>query len=94
MSDIIDNICKAFIARPYKTNIWKIETNGSILIPNTYTSIDRLIRFLNYGDSKCKATGIFSKLEQEFNYQKINTLWKYYILNETGRTTSVEILTR
>lgn len=93
LNDVIDAIMKSIVAVPYKNNIWKIEVNSNILIPNSYTSIDRLIRFLNYGDTKCKATGMFTNLEHEYNYKKLCSIWTFYVMNELGSTTSAKIIT-
>jgi len=93
VQDIIDSIILSLVAVPYKNNLWKIEVNTNVLIPNSYTSIDRLIRFLNYGDIKCKATGMFTKLEHEYRHQKLNGIWNYFILKELGYNTTSTIIT-
>lgn len=93
VQDIIETIMKAIIAVPYKNNLWKIEVDANVLIPDSYTSIDRLIRFLNYGDIKCKATGMFTNLEHEYKHQKLNAMWNYYIMRELGHNAVSNIIT-
>lgn len=93
VTDIIDTISQSIIAVPYKNNVWKIEINSNVLIPNSYTSIDRLVRFLNYGDTKYKATGMFTNIEHEYRHQKLNALWNWFILKELGYNTSSLIIT-
>ena len=93
VQDIIDTISDAIIAVPYKNNLWKIEVNRNVVIPNSYTSIDRLIRFLNYGDIKCKATGMFTVLEHEYKHQKLNALWNYFVIKELGYNPTSNIIT-
>ena len=93
VQDIIETISDAIITVPYKNNIWKIEVNRNVVIPNSYTSIDRLIRFLNYGDTKCKATGMFTTLEHEYRHQKLNALWNYYVIKELGYNPTSNIIT-
>ena len=92
-SDLIDTIIKSIRAVPYKNNLWKIEVDGNILIPNSYTSIDRLVRFLNYGDIKCRATGMFTNLEHEYRHQKLSAMWNYYVMKELGYSPSSRIIT-
>lgn len=92
VQDIIDAIQDSLVAVPYKNNLWKIQINSNITIPNSFTSIDRFVRFLNYGDTNNKATGIFSNLENKFNHQKLNNLWKYYYMQECGGLTDVLII--
>lgn len=82
--DLIENIIDSIIATPHKNNVWKLETDNVTVIPNSYTLIEKFIRFVNYGDNKCKATGIFTNMEQEYRHQKLNALWKHYVLKEYG----------
>ena len=93
VEDIINSIMESIVAVPYKNNLWKIEVNSNELIPNSYTSIDRLIRFLNYGDTKYKATGIFTNLEHEYRHQKLNAIWNYFIMRELGHNAVSTIIT-
>lgn len=90
--DIMEAIYDSLTYTPYKNNLWKIHTDINIRIPNSYTAVDRLIRFLNYGDTYYKATGIFTKLQKEFNHQKLNSLWKIYVMNRLGIMSSVKII--
>ena len=78
----------------YKDNLWKIEINSNILIPNSYTSIDRLIRFINYGDNVCAGTGMFTKLEQEYGHHQLNAIWNYFIIKELGHPAQSKIIAR
>jgi len=93
VTDIIESISQSIIAVPYKNNLWKIEIDGNVLIPNSFTSIDRLARFLNYGDIKCRATGIFTNLEHEYRHQKLNAIWNYFIVKELGYNPTSNIIT-
>lgn len=93
VSNIINSIINSIIAIPYKNNIWKLEIDSNVLIPNSCTSIDKLIRFLNYGDNKFKATGIFTNLEHEYRHQRLNAIWNYYVLNELGYNPISTIIT-
>lgn len=79
---LMETIYSSFCFEEYKNNIWKINTDSNIIIPNTTTSIDRFIRFLDYGDTKYSPTGIFNNLKMEYSWAKINTLWKMYLLTE------------
>lgn len=78
--DIINAIWYSFDYEKQRNNIYNLRINSNILIPNSATSIDRLIRFLNYGDTKYKATGMFTKMIQDMDIITINNLWQVFIL--------------
>ena len=92
--DLMNAIKDGIIATEYKNNLWKIEIDSTKLIPNSSTSIDRFIRFLNYGDSYTRATGIFTKLEKDFNHIKLMSLWKYFAFQKFGEISSVQIISK
>ena len=92
--DLMNAIKDSIIATEYKNNLWKIEIDSTKLIPNSSTSIDRFIRFLNYGDSYTRATGIFTKLEKDFNHIKLMSLWKYFAFQKFGEISSVQIISK
>lgn len=94
VSEIMYAIQDSITYKQYKDNIWKIIINPNILIPHSYTSIDRLVRFLNYGDNIQRATGIFTNLEREYNFNKLNTLWNMFILRNLGGMSNTKIITR
>ena len=91
--ELIESIVDSIKIVPYKNNVWKLETDNVTVIPNSYTLIDKFIRFLNYGDNECKATGIFTDIEHEYRYQKLNALWNYCTLKEFGYNPSSKIIT-
>lgn len=92
--EIMDAIADSFTYEQYKDNLWKILINANNLIPHSFTSIDRLIRFINYGDNKQRGTGMFTKLEQEFNHNKLNTMWAMYCMKHLGKMTDVKIISK
>lgn len=92
--DIMQAIYESFTYVPKKDNIYEIKIDDNILIPNSYTSISRLIRFLNYGDINNKATGIFTKLEQNFDFNKLNSMWRMFMLHELNIISAVKIITK
>lgn len=77
-----------------RDNMWKIQINPNILIPYSNTSIDRLIRFINYGDNKQRATGMFTNLEREFNHKELNSMWQLFILRNLGSMSQAKIISR
>ena len=77
-----------------RDNMWKIQINPNVLIPYSNTSIDRLIRFINYGDNKQRATGIFTNLEREFNHKELNSMWQLFILRNLGSMSQAKIISR
>ena len=93
VKEIMKSIFDSFSYDEYKNNIWKIYTNSNVYIPNTYTLMDRLIRFLDFGDMNYHATGMFSTLKKEYNAKKLNTLWQIFIMNRLGNMSDVEIIT-
>lgn len=92
-NSIMKAILDSFTVREYKDNIFKIETNSNINIPNTTTSIDRFIRFINSGDSVKPATDIFTNIQRKLNAGYLNSLWRVFILNELGDLTDSRIVT-
>lgn len=94
----VDSIMKAieesFSYEEYRNNIWKIQTNSKILIPGTSTLMDRLIRFLDFGDSVHLGTGIFSSIKKYYDAKKLNQMWKIFITHHLGTMISdVKIIT-
>ena len=77
-----------------RDNMWKIQINPNVLIPYSNTSIDRLIRFINYGDNKQRATGMFTNLEREFNHKELNSMWQLFILRNLGSMSQAKIISR
>lgn len=66
---IMEAIYDSFIYKQRKDNTWIIEIDNNIKIPNTYTSIGKLIRFLNSGDINLKGTGMFIAASKHFNHK-------------------------
>ena len=93
-TEIFNAISNSFTYEQYKNNLWKINIDSNVLIPHSYTSIDRLIRFLNYGDNKQRGTGMFSNMEQEFNHIFLNNMWSIYCVKYLGRMTESKIIAR
>lgn len=91
-NSIMKAILDSFIIREYKNNIFKIETNSNVNIPNTNTSIDRFIRFINSGDSIKPATDIFTNIQWKINAGYLNSLWRMYILTELGYLTNSRLV--
>lgn len=92
--DIMNYIYKSLKYTEHKDNLFIIETNIDIKIPNTNTCIDRLIRFLEYGDRQIKPINMLSKMEQSFNHSKLNSLWRLFVLNELGYMSQSKIIAR
>lgn len=90
---ILNTIHKALYCEQYRYNIWRIRINKDILVPNTNTSIDTLVRFLEYGDRNVKAMGMFTKLRIHFIHKKLNILYKIYCNNRLGYYTNTNIIT-
>lgn len=84
IEQIFDTINNSFKFVKHKDNIWILELDTSVLIPNTQTSMSRLIRFLEYGDLQYKGMNMFKKLEHKYNWNKLNSLWSMYCLKHLG----------
>lgn len=93
-SEIMTAIYDSMTYQQHKDNNWKICINTSVLIPHSFTSIDRLIRFINYGDNFQRATGIFTNLEREYNHNKLNTLWNIFTLKQLSGMSNAKIISR
>lgn len=92
VNDIMKGIRDSFVVESYRNNVYKIRTDLNVLIPNSLTSMDRLIRFLNFGDNKCKPTAMFTKLQQEFKHKKLNALWRIYATGRLGYISQARIV--
>ena len=90
----MDTIYKSITYKEYKDNIWKIGIDDSILIPGTVTSISRLVRFINSGDSNMLGTGMFSTIENRYKGPELMSLWKVFILDNLGELSNSKIITR
>ena len=93
VTDILNSISESIDFEEYQNNTWKIIINPNILIPYSNTSIERLVRFINFGDVKQRATGMFN-LEHKYNHKELNKLWKIYITRTMGVLTTSEIISR
>ncbi len=94
VSEIMSAIRDSITYEQYRNNTWKMIINPNILIPRSNTSIDRLVRFLNFGDNVQRATGIFTNLEREYNHSKLNILWNMYVLKHLGGMSNAKIISR
>ena len=90
---IMKAIYQSITFEEYRNNLWKINIDENVLIPNTYTSISRLVRFINYGDNKTRATGMFTNLVHKFNHMTLNNLWRIYATNRLGYFSQIKIIT-
>lgn len=90
---IMKAIYQSITFEEYRNNLWKINIDENVLIPNTYTSISRLVRFINYGDNKTRATGMFTNLVHKFNHITLNNLWRIYATNRLGYFSQIKIIT-
>jgi hypothetical protein len=94
VSEIMEAIHYAICYEQYRNNIWRIQIDASIPIPYSSTSIDRLVRFLNYGDNYERATGMFTNLEHKINHTELNRLWLLFIMKNLGYMSQAKIITR
>lgn len=92
VNDIMQAIKQAIVCTPHRNNVWTIHINNNVLIPNSNTSIDRVIRFLNYGDMKYKATGMFTNITSFYRHDKLNGLWKMFVTQNLGYLTQTKII--
>ena len=91
---IMDTIHKSLTYTIHRNNVVNIITANNIYIPNTITSSDRLIRFLNYGDGVDKGISLFTNILRYYTYSNIQTYWTLYVLDTLGYNTNARILTR
>lgn len=84
-SDIMKTIHSAIKFTKHDKNVIIIEIDGSTTIPQSNTMLDRLIRFLEYGDINTRPTNMFGKATQEFTAQRLFYLWNVFINRQLGR---------
>lgn len=81
---IMECIYDSFSYEEENLGVWVLNTNANVIVPNTTTSIDRIIRFLEFGDAKFSGTGMLNKIKSEYKFYKLNNLWKTFILSKYG----------
>lgn len=91
---ILETFGKSLIVEQYRKGIWRIRTNTVTELPGTLSSVDRIIRFIEYGDSTIPGTGIITKASYKITGINLQTLWKTYCLKELGYMTDIQIITR
>ena len=79
---IMECIYDSFSYEEEQNGKWVLTTNSNVILSHTSTSIDRIIRFLEYGDIKFNATGMFNKIKNEYKFHKINNLWRMFLLTK------------
>ena len=79
---IMECIYDSFSYEEEQEGKWVLTTNSNVILPHTSTSIDRIIRFLEYGDIKFNATGMLNKIKNEYKFHKINNLWRMFLLTK------------
>ena len=82
--EILNTIYDSFTYSELKNNTFKLNINTQNLIPQTTTSIDRLIRFLDYGDLNYKGIGFLTVMEHKYNAKQLNSLWKLCVIKYLG----------
>jgi hypothetical protein len=90
----METIRYALTYKQHRENKWCLAINDSMLIPHSNTSIDRLVRFINYGDNNQRATGMFTKLEHEINHKELNHLWQLFTIKSLGCMSQAKIIAR
>lgn len=93
VKQIASLILEAFKIEKDNKGRFNITFDNNIIIPNTNTSLARLIRFLNVGDNKIRGTGFLSNILIKINNFKINELWQSFIFQELGYITVNKIVT-
>ena len=92
VNQIMETIFESLTYKEYRNNIWKLEINSDILIPYSNSSIERLVRFLDYGNNDVKGMGLFSVLQNEFNHKKLNSLWQIYCMKYLHKMSNAKII--
>lgn len=81
---ILDTIYNSFTYSEHRNNVFILNIDTQTLIPNTTTSIDRLIRFLDYGDLNYKGLSFITTMEHKYNAKQLNSLWKLCVIKYLG----------
>lgn len=94
VSELMNAIRQSIIWQKKRKNIYNIIIDTNILIPHSYTSIEKFIKFLEYGDIKHKATGIISTLENDFNHTELLSMWQMLLYKDGLGITNSKIIAR
>lgn len=70
----------------------KYGTDNHIILKNTNTVIDRIIRFLEFGDNNYLGTGMFNNLKNYYNTSNLNSYYKLYCMDKLGYITNTKII--
>ena len=93
VNSIMNTVRNSLIYEQHRKGIWRIKLNTNVLIPNTYTPMDRLFRFLEYGDNNIKAIGMIAKVRKHFNSQNLMSLWKLFSMENLDYMSEIRIIT-
>ena len=94
VSELMSAIHRSIIWQKKRKNIFNIIIDTNVLIPHSYTSIEKFIKFLEYGNNKFKATGIISTLENQFNHTELMSLWQLLLYKDGLGITNSKIIAR
>lgn len=83
-TDIISLIRKSMI-HTIKEDVVEIKIDGTTQIPNSNTLLERLLRFLEYGDINTRPTNMFHIAVQELTPNRLFYLWNVFINRQLGR---------
>ena len=94
VSELMSAIQRSIIWQKKRKNIFNIIIDTNVLIPHSYTPIEKFIKFLEYGNNKFKATGIISTLENQFNHTELMSLWQLLLYKDGLGITNSKIIAR
>lgn len=83
IDDLMDLIKNNIEVKAYKNNIYKIIIDKYVLIPNTLTPLERLLRYIEFGDTKTKGIRLLNYIKQQYTFNTINSLFSMYMLVQT-----------
>lgn len=83
IDDLMNLIKNNIEVKAYKNNIYKIIIDKYVLIPNTLTPLERLLRYIEFGDTKTKGIGLLNYIKQQYTFNTINSLFSMYMLVQT-----------
>lgn len=77
--------------RNIKGNLYVIEINPKVYLPNTRNKLTQIAKFLDYGDMSISGTHFISSVFNKYR-SKMNDYWKAYVSRRLGRIETNEII--
>jgi len=92
MKKLVNLIVDSIVCTNLRKGRHMISVDNSVILPNSYTSIERVARFLDRGNELYNGTFFISKIFMKYQ-KRINDYWKSYVSLRLRKITVSEVVT-